>query len=79
MNVGDLGSLAPGTVVDESFLRAEGFVKGGRDGVKVLGEGELKTSLIFKVALYSESAKKKIEASGGKIESVKPAASEVKV
>jgi ribosomal protein L15 len=44
-----------------------------------LGEGELKTSLIFKVALYSESAKKKIEASGGKIESVKPAASEVKV
>jgi large subunit ribosomal protein L15 len=79
VNVGDLGGIAPGTVIDETFLQAQGFVKDARDGVKILGGGELRTSLTFKLALYSESAKKKIEAAGGKIESLKPAASEVKV
>jgi len=68
VNVGDLSEVPQGTVVDEKFLREHGFVKNTRDGVKILGGGEIKTSLVFKLALYSESAKKKILAAGGKID-----------
>jgi large subunit ribosomal protein L15 len=40
-----------------------------RGRVKILGGGEIKSALVFKVSLLSESAKKKIEAAGGRIES----------
>ncbi len=68
VNVGDLSELPQGTVIDEKFLIENGYVKNPRDGIKILGGGELKASLVFKLALYSESAKKKIAAAGGKIE-----------
>lgn len=68
VNLGDLSELPAGTVIDEKFLIENGYVKNPRDGIKILGGGELKASLIFKLALYSESAKKKIEAAGGQIE-----------
>lgn len=78
VNVGDLEGIVAGTIIDVPFLRAQGFVKNPRDGVKVLGGGELKTSLVFKLSLFSDSAKKKIEAAGGRIEPVQPAAPEAK-
>lgn len=71
VNLGDLAELPKGTVVDEKFLIENGFVKNVRDGIKVLGTGELKVSLTFKLSLYSASAKKKIEAAGGQIEVAK--------
>ena len=45
-----------------------GLVKDSKDGVKVLGNGELTKKLTVQVAAYSESAKAKIEAAGGKAE-----------
>ncbi len=68
VNVGDLSGLAAGSVVDEEFLKGQGFVKKALDGIKILGGGDLKVSLTFKVNHISESAKKKIVAAGGKIE-----------
>lgn len=71
INVGDLNDLPKGTVVDEELLLNQGYVKDSRDGIKILGGGELKTSLVFKITRFSESARKKIVAAGGRIEEVK--------
>ncbi len=66
VNVGDLNEVPQGTVIDEAFLRKEGFVR-RKNEIKILGGGEIKTSLVFKLAQFSESAKKKILAAGGQI------------
>ena len=55
-------------MVDTAALKAAGLVKDSKDGVKVLGNGELSKKLTVQVAAYSESAKAKIEAAGGKAE-----------
>ncbi len=55
-------------VVDETSLRAKGLLKGRPDGIKVLGGGELTKKLVVKATAFSESAKGKIEAVGGKTE-----------
>lgn len=47
-----------------------GIVKKEYDGIKILGNGEISKKLTVKVAAYSESAKQKIEAAGGKAEVV---------
>jgi large subunit ribosomal protein L15 len=46
------------------------LVKGQRDGVKLLGQGEIKYSLDIRVNQISQSAREKIEAAGGKVEVV---------
>lgn len=68
INIADLVDIPQGTVVTPDFLKKEGFVKKMKDGVKILGNGDLKASLTFKDLFVSESAKKKIEAVGGKVE-----------
>lgn len=68
VNVGDLNELKPQTVVDESFLEEQGFVKPGRGGVKILGDGELRVPLTVRAHTVSEGARKKILAAGGKFE-----------
>lgn len=74
VNLTHLDVLDAGTVVDEAFLRENGFIRGKLDGVKVLGHGELTKKLIIKVTAVSASAKEKIEKAGGSIELVtKPA------
>ena len=55
------------TVTVESLLEA-GIVKNPRDGVKILGNGELTKKLTVQVNAYSASAKEKIEALGGTAE-----------
>ena len=55
------------TVTVESLLEA-GIVKNPRDGVKILGNGELTKKLTVQVTAYSASAKEKIEALGGTAE-----------
>ncbi len=68
VNVGTLEKFDNGTVVDVQALIAAGIVKNSFDGVKILGNGNLTKKLTVKVSAYSESAKAKIEAAGGKAE-----------
>jgi large subunit ribosomal protein L15 len=69
VNVGKLAKLAAGTVVDARALKDAGVIsKIGKDGLKVLGNGELTVALTVKAAKVSESAKAKIEAAGGTVE-----------
>ncbi len=57
-----------GAVVDIDALKAKGLVSHVRDGVKILGNGEITKKLTVKVNFFSASAKEKIEAAGGKAE-----------
>ena len=68
INVAALNAFDNGAVVDLDALKEAGIVKKAYDGVKVLGNGTVEKSLTVKVAAYSESAKAKIEAAGGKAE-----------
>ena len=55
---------------DEAAIVGAGLVKNTRDGIKILGRGELTKKLTVKVAAFSKGAKSKIEAAGGKAEVV---------
>ena len=57
-----------GAVVDVDALIAAGIIKNPKDGVKVLGNGELTKKLTVKANAFSASAKEKIEAIGGTAE-----------
>lgn len=57
-----------GETVTVDALIAKGLVKKALDGVKILGNGEISKRLTVQVNAYSESAKQKIEAVGGKAE-----------
>ena len=70
VNVELLNKFADGDVVDFAALLNAGMIKNVFDGVKVLGEGELTKKLTVKAAVFSASAKEKIEAVGGKTEVV---------
>lgn len=71
VNVSDLEKrFNDGDVVDVATLKASGLIKKELDGVKVLGNGDLTKKLEVKVNAYSEAAKAKIEAAGGKAEVV---------
>lgn len=68
VNVAALNRFEDGTTVDVAALKAAGLVNNTYDGVKVLGTGELSKKITVQAAAYSESAKAKIEAAGGKAE-----------
>ena len=70
VNVLSLNKFEDGAVVDGEALLAAGIINSVLDGVKVLGEGELTKKLTVKAAVFSASAKEKIEAVGGKTEVV---------
>ena len=59
-----------GAVVDMATLLTSGVVSSACDGIKVLGRGEIAKKLTVKAAVFSASAKEKIEAAGGKTEVV---------
>lgn len=61
-------SFENGAVVDIDALIEKGLVKKVLDGVKILGNGEISKKLTVQVNAYSEAAKQKIEAAGGKAE-----------
>ena len=61
-------SFEDGAVVDIDALIEKGLVKKVLDGVKILGNGEISKKLTVQVNAYSEAAKQKIEAAGGKAE-----------
>lgn len=68
VNVQDLNRFEDGAVVDQAALVAAGVVKQVKDGVKVLGNGEISKKLTVKAEKFSKSAAEKIEAAGGKAE-----------
>ena len=68
INVAHLNVFEDGATVDIAALKSKGLLSNPRDGVKILGQGELEKKLDVKVNFYSESAKAKIEALGGKAE-----------
>ncbi len=69
INVETLNRLEDGTVVTAELLKEMGIIsKIEKDGLKVLGRGELTRRLDVKAAKFSESARKAIEAAGGTVE-----------
>lgn len=68
INVDVLDRFENGTVVDVQALMEAGIVKNPRDGVKLLGNGELNKKLTVKLNAFSKSAVEKVEAAGGKTE-----------
>jgi large subunit ribosomal protein L15 len=68
INIRDLSTFESGSVVDEAALVRMGLVKGQRDGIKLLGHGEIKIPLTIKVNGVSNGAMDKIVAAGGKVE-----------
>jgi len=68
INVSALECLEDGIEVTTEVLLEAGIIKHERDGVKILGNGNLTKKLNVKVAAFSESAKAKIEAVGGTCE-----------
>ena len=68
INVSDLEKFESGSVVDEVSLVQKGLVKGKRDGIKLLGKGDVAIPLTIKVNSVSAGARKKIEDAGGTVE-----------
>ena len=71
VNVADLDKrFNDGDTVNLETLMAAGLIKKSLDGLKVLGNGEITKKLTVEAAIFSASAKEKIEAVGGKTEVV---------
>ena len=68
INVRDLVRFEKDSSVDAEALAKVGLIKGRRDGVKLLGKGEIDYPVSIKINQISKSAKEKIEAVGGKVE-----------
>ena len=54
--------------IDHDALKAAGLARGGKDGVRLLGKGELTSKVTFKVAGASKGAIEAVEKAGGKVE-----------
>jgi large subunit ribosomal protein L15 len=68
VNVSKFNNFEAGSVVTPELLREKGIIKSFKDGVKVLGNGELTVGLTVQAKAFSKSAIEKIEAAGGKAE-----------
>ena len=68
INVSDLNKFEDGAVVDAAALKEAGIIKKALDGIKVLGNGEVTKKVTVKAAKFTEAAKEKIVAAGGKYE-----------
>jgi large subunit ribosomal protein L15 len=68
INLRDLHVFESGSLVDEAALVKAGLVKGQKDGIKLLGHGEIRVALNVKLNQVSKSAREKIEAAGGSAE-----------
>ena len=70
VNVEKLNAFEDGAVVDINALLEKKIIRKELDGLKVLGGGEITKKITVKAAIFSASAKEKIEAAGGKAEVV---------
>lgn len=70
INLNLLNVFEDGSVVDIAALKSKGLVSNPRDGVKILGNGEIEKKLTVQVNQFSKTAAAKIESAGGKAEVV---------
>ena len=63
-----MNKFEDGAVVDANALKEAGIIKKTLDGIKVLGNGNVEKKVTVKAAKFTESAKEKIVAAGGKYE-----------
>ncbi len=68
INVSDLNKFEDGSVVTLELLKEMGLIKKELSGLKVLGNGDFDKKITVKVSKISETAREKIEKSGGKVE-----------
>lgn len=68
INVSELERFRSGSTVTVEKMMEVGLIKNARDGVKILGNGELTKKLNVKANAFSATAKEKIEALGGTVE-----------
>ncbi|WP_227764145.1 50S ribosomal protein L15 [Zhaonella formicivorans] len=68
INVDVLNRFDNGTVVTPELLKEQGIIKSVKDGLKILGEGNVEKALTVKAHGFSKAAVEKIEAAGGKAE-----------
>ena len=73
----DAGKLDATSVVDQAALQAAGLARGGKDGVRLLGKGELGSKVQFKVAGASKGAIEAVERAGGSIDVTPPKRAEL--
>ena len=64
----DAGKLDAGSVIDHEALKAAGLARGGKNGVRLLGKGELTVKAQFKVEGASKGAIEAVEKVGGSVE-----------
>jgi large subunit ribosomal protein L15 len=67
VNLTDLASFKEGTVINEQLLRETKLVRGNGEGLKILGDGELKHAVTIEADKISASAREKIEKAGGSV------------
>ena len=68
----DANKLDASGTIDHETLKAAGLARGGKDGVRLLGKGELTAKLNLKVAGASKGAIEAVEKAGGKVEVTAP-------
>ncbi len=68
INVRALNRFESETEITPEFLLEKGIIKSAKDGIKILGQGDLDKKLSVKANYFSKSAVEKIEAAGGKAE-----------
>jgi large subunit ribosomal protein L15 len=67
VNLADLAHFKAGTTVNEQLLREAKLIRGDFEGIKILGDGELKHGLTIEADKVSGSAREKIEKAGGTV------------
>ena len=68
VNLAKLAGFEAGAQIDPEILKNRGLVKNLRDGLKILGSGDLKNALHVRAHKFSKSAAEKIQKVGGTIE-----------
>ncbi len=68
LNVEQLNRFRKGTTVTPQLALSSGAISKLNDGLKILGEGELKKALTVRAHAFSQSARQKIEQAGGQVE-----------
>ncbi|MBW1782497.1 MAG: 50S ribosomal protein L15 [Deltaproteobacteria bacterium] len=68
INIDDLNRFESDALIDPAAFQKAGLVKKMRDGIKLLGNGELGRPVVVRIHKVSKAAKEKVEAAGGKVE-----------
>jgi len=68
VNVESLNAFPAGETVTPESLAGRGLIRATRNGIKILGDGELKVALTVRAHAFSKSAEEKIARAGGKVE-----------